>query len=716
MSETPTIEALIAYAGDLSDAAARSKAASLLQHEYVNGDDGTSVITEGGVVPSLARQALLADEKLRLFIATAYGVFDTKALMDADLLADPGQFAQVANDPNLKLNGWYSKLGASGSGSWKWIVDQPATGTALNEVAQRTSVLETEALRSQSTIDAEFVLSFVDDDGRVSIGTREDGTVYIAGATEDIQSLKNDAVTKKSAEDTTNYVMSFADDTDAVALGITDEGLVVGNFEPSGLSAVSTYIARAPKILGLTVLASASKIRYGGQVYKLSDIAAVAATSVSETVADYSLGYIAPISMPVQEFLKVDAAQWLGYSSVSITSVTNQATGALLVPGVDYAYTENGKLALINPGAAIQATVKFVGYKERYDLLAYNLLTQSLVIRQGVERRITAHEDLYRAKPQAGDIPLYSLYVVGPTIKSMIDVSAWRGTRHRASNAEQAALIEQNRYRLRRFLTKLNRGDGVIVTGYGDSNTALGGARGDDTAYLPNRAGVDTYVFQGDYLLSTFEADFRSAYLAAVGQVTVNGQVRYKTSPNWIVIDKICSGYGYSFAADRIPGSREVVYLNQGIATTTAGNTSQGGTTPARLAAMISPVGYRTPDLVIIAFGMNDRTDVAYVSNIEQIVSAVKAAGADAIIVGPHLTNTFSASFTEETWHLVHRRLMECADRLGVAFMPSELFYAGKNRGYLGVSDYSLTRANFANHPGPYEYRMFGEALASTFL
>lgn len=694
----------------------QSKSASQVQHDYVNGDSSVSVITESGLVPSLARQAMLADEKIRLFIATSYGVFDTRALMDADLLADAGQTAQVTSDPQSALNGWYSKVGSSGQGSWKWITDQPASGTALGEVAQRTAVLESEAVRSQSTHDAEFVLSFIDDAGRVAIGTRPDGTNYIAGVSEDLDNLKETAVRNDAVEDTTKYVFSLVDDAGAVALGITVDGIVVGNFEPTGLSAVSTYVSRAPKVSGLTVLASLCRLRYGGQSNQLSDVSLVAAASVSETVVDYPLTYITPISMPVQEFLKLDTAQWLGYSSVSITSVTNQATGLPLVAGVDYAYTENGKLALINAGPTILATVKFSGYKERYDLIAYNLVSQSVVVRQGVERRITAHEDLYRAKPQAGDIPLYSVYIVGSVIKSMVDVSAWRGTRNRASNAEQTALVEQNRYRLRRFLNKLIRGDGVIVTGYGDSNTALGGARGDDTAYLPNRPGVDTYVFQGDYLLSTFEADFRESYLAAVGQVNVNGQIRYKTSPNWSVIDKICTGYGYSFAADRVPGSREVVYLNQGIATTTAGSTAQGGTTPARLAAMLNPAGYRPPDLVIVAFGMNDRTDAAYVSNIEQIVTAVRAAGSDVIVVGPHLTNTYSASFTPETWHLVHRRLMECADRLGVAFLPSELFYGDGNRGYLGISDYSLTRANFANHPGPYEYRMLGEALAESFL
>jgi hypothetical protein len=710
------ISALEAYAGTLSEAASQAKTASQVQHDYVNGDAQTSVATESGVVPSLARQAMLAAEKIQLFISTSYGVFTTKALMDADLRANAGQTGQVTADPTATLNGWYSKLGASGSGSWQWIVDQPVSGTVFKAIDSRTAVLEAEAVRSQKSTDADFVLAFVDDNNQVTIGTRADGTNYVAGISEDLDALTANAMQSTPAEDITDYVFGFGDDDGAIALGITDEGVVKGNLEPASLSAVSTYVARAPKVAGLTVLTSASKLRYGGLVYKLSDVAASAATDVVESVKDYPLAYIVPVSMPITEFLKVDAAPWLGYSSVSIVSVIDQATGLPLAVGVDYAHTENGKLALINPGATLTVTVNFTGHKERYDLVAYNLLTQTTVIRQGTERRITAHEDAYRAKPLSGDIPLYSLYVVGGAIKSMIDVSEWRGTRHRNTNGEQAALIAQNRYRLRRFLTKLNRGDGVIVTGYGDSNTALGGTRGTDAAYVPNRPDVDTDSFQGPYLMSAVEADFRAAYLAAVGRVAVNGQMRYKTSPNWSVIDKICSGYGYTFAADRVPASREVVYLNQGIATTTAANVGQGGLNPARLAAMINPAGFRRPDLVIIAFGMNDRTDVAYVSNIEQITAAVLAAGADAIIVGPHQVNTSSASFTDETWHLLHRRLMECAERLGVAFLPSELFYSGPNRGYLGISDYSLTRANFANHPGPYEYRMLGEALANSFL
>ncbi|MBK5004153.1 SGNH/GDSL hydrolase family protein [Pseudomonas sp. S32] len=571
-------------------------------------------------------------------------------------------------------------------------------------------------LPARNVNDDDFSFSVTDEKGFVSFGVRPDGTFYGAGASEQIEVLQTSTPRVTPIEDTGTIVDGVVDKNGFVGYGVNAYGEFIAAPSPESVSAVSSYVVRGASVSGLTVTLGRSLIRTGDKNFALNAVTLAAATDVTEKVTDYLLAYIVPVSMPITEFLKVDAAKWLGYSSVQIVSVINQADNKELVAGVDYAYTENGKLVRVSSGAALSVTVNFVGHKERYDLIAYNDLTRNVVVRQGTERRITAQEDAYRPKLQQGDIGLYMAYVVGGAIKDLIDISGWRGVRNRATSGEMARLIESNRYRLRRFLCKLNRGEGVIVTGYGDSNTALGGARGTDAAYAPNRAGVDTLAFQGDYLMSAFESDFRDTYLATVGKVTVNGEERYKTSPNWSVIDKIVSGYGYTFAADRVPGAKEVIYLNQGIATTTAGTAGQGGRNPTRLAAMLNPAGFRTPDLVILAFGMNDRTDLTYVNDIEQIVLAIKAAGADVIVVGPHQVGPYSASFTDESWHLVQRRLRECADRLDVAFMPNELFYMGKNRGYLGLSDYSLVRANFANHPGPYEYRKQGEALASCFL
>lgn len=53
------VAALEAYAGALSEAAAKSTTAAGKQHEYVNGDSNTDVATESGPLPSLAKQARL---------------------------------------------------------------------------------------------------------------------------------------------------------------------------------------------------------------------------------------------------------------------------------------------------------------------------------------------------------------------------------------------------------------------------------------------------------------------------------------------------------------------------------------------------------------------------------------------------------------------------------------------------------------------------------
>lgn len=58
------ISALEAYAGALSEAAAKSGAASKLQHAYINDDAQADVITESGPVPTIAKQARLYLESI----------------------------------------------------------------------------------------------------------------------------------------------------------------------------------------------------------------------------------------------------------------------------------------------------------------------------------------------------------------------------------------------------------------------------------------------------------------------------------------------------------------------------------------------------------------------------------------------------------------------------------------------------------------------------
>ena len=419
---------------------------------------------------------------------------------------------------------------------------------------------------------------------------------------------------------------------------------------------------------------------------------------------------------PPQKFFDIDAADWLGYSSVVVSSVKKVSDNSALVIGLDVTYSENGKVVLMRPGADVAVNIAYVGKMERYDLVAYSLVTNGLVVRKGVERRTTAQEDLYRGKAQAGDIPLYSVYVIGGAIREVIKLWNWRGVRNKNTNAEQTAMYLENRRRLSRFLNKLHKSKAVIVTGYGDSNTALGGGHSSSADYLPNRPGVDTTPFQGPFMLSDLETDFRTAFLDTIGKVVLNGVTRYKAGPNWQVIDAICNSHGYIFVADRVPVAGEITYLNQGISASTSSAVGvYNGLYPDRLNAMINPAGFRTPDLVLLGFGMNDGTIESFVTTTSQLIQAIKAAGSDVFLIGPHWTNSNGIRFTESEWHLIHRRLSEVAEFHDVAYLPSELFYSGESRGYLGISDYSLTRTNWINHPGPYEYRMNGVAIAQYF-
>lgn len=63
------ISALEAYAGQLSEAAALSTAAAQKQHEIINGDALTDVLVESGSVPTLAKQAVLAQDKVTASLA-----------------------------------------------------------------------------------------------------------------------------------------------------------------------------------------------------------------------------------------------------------------------------------------------------------------------------------------------------------------------------------------------------------------------------------------------------------------------------------------------------------------------------------------------------------------------------------------------------------------------------------------------------------------------
>jgi hypothetical protein len=58
------VSSLEASAGQLSEAAAKATAVAAIQHLIAHGDAQTDVLTESGLVPSLAKQAVLSQIKV----------------------------------------------------------------------------------------------------------------------------------------------------------------------------------------------------------------------------------------------------------------------------------------------------------------------------------------------------------------------------------------------------------------------------------------------------------------------------------------------------------------------------------------------------------------------------------------------------------------------------------------------------------------------------
>jgi hypothetical protein len=434
--------------------------------------------------------------------------------------------------------------------------------------------------------------------------------------------------------------------------------------------------------------------------------------------------------------LKQYTTGMLGFANVTNVNVYMASNASQkLVAEVDYHVDPSGRIYGLGdpnlPDRIVNITLDWA--KERWDLVVEVPEQNSIGVKAGVERMYSAHEDMYRPKPASSmERPLYWVRVVGLSIVEVIPAWEWIGTFSVLRQPEIDTQMNFARRQLGRILRKLVNGDGIIVAGYGDSNTQIGGGGYvDATSFEPNRnnanGATDLPGFTGDFydLLAT-EADFKSAFFASCPTVTLNGLKRYKTGPNWKIIDQICRDYGYTFVADKNPGPGEITYLNCGIGATTMQATAGNMGDPARLDALCNPIaygpGYRKPDLIIIQAGMNGTPDPTYPYQVDQVIQGIQArCQADILMYGMHLTNLEGTNgapgnrFTMNAWKAVNAQTREAALRNGVAFAPTDMIQGPGFEGYFGISATSACRTNLLNHPGPYERRKVGEFLATLF-
>jgi hypothetical protein len=157
--------------------------------------------------------------------------YATQALLFADLAHPDGSVGYVTNDPTPANNGTYRKNGASGAGAWvQSSFDRVlALENRMTPVEAKTAPIDVAVVANYG----EYEWALVDQNGRIGIGVKTDGTVV--GKIQDLPRI----VTLEGKTASTDVLVSGAygeyewaivDQNGVVALGVKTDGSVVGKF------------------------------------------------------------------------------------------------------------------------------------------------------------------------------------------------------------------------------------------------------------------------------------------------------------------------------------------------------------------------------------------------------------------------------------------------------------------------------------------------------
>ncbi|CAM3089984.1 SGNH/GDSL hydrolase family protein [Paracoccus nototheniae] len=330
--------------------------------------------------------------------------------------------------------------------------------------------------------------------------------------------------------------------------------------------------------------------------------------------------------------------------------------------------------------------------QERIDLIVLDRATSALSLVAGSPR--TAQLDSLEWQ---GPVPSNALMIgrarVGSASIQAVSVADWRGVIRKGSEAAMAAHIERNRSVLRKVVSKAARAGAIRLGGYGDSITALQfGAPGFEANGQVRDRATASY-------LTHYPSDTK-AVLPVFDTGDGAGQVHTRLGWNWDI----------KIALDDMAGADVVAYFNYGIGGTSSQPTANNGLDPARIAF---PLGDNL-DLVVIAFGMNERGQSYTYANIVAMIGQFKAAGVACVVMGcprPNANQSLSA------WRVTNNALEAAAMDAGAAFISTAAIADDQTIGGMGIPAQALASANTINngnnHPGIYELRRYGLAAVT---
>ncbi|MGP5480529.1 hypothetical protein [Pseudomonas helleri] len=239
------IESLQAYAGQLAEAAAQATASAEKQHEYVNGGAAADVLTESGLVPTLAKQAVQGQAKVTASLAEV-----------ASQMAGAMTYANTALGLAGTNNGGYFSVPSPESVEYL-ILYQNVAGAAV-ETARYPSAKAVEQLATfvESILDADtssddYACVFADTPNpgvysRIALAITKAGKVDL-GVHKDVgalltQLLAPGLLSENADFERSGYLFAILDALNRIGVGLTTSGdfIVKGRSVDGRLTALET--------------------------------------------------------------------------------------------------------------------------------------------------------------------------------------------------------------------------------------------------------------------------------------------------------------------------------------------------------------------------------------------------------------------------------------------------------------------------------------------
>lgn len=380
---------------------------------------------------------------------------------------------------------------------------------------------------------------------------------------------------------------------------------------------------------------------------------------------------------------------WLGEKRISGVTVTDTATGTALTAGTHYNVDGYGGKLRGLTATTYAVSVAFTYTRERYDLIQIDPASLAISVKKGTERAFDVQE--YRPAPDAGKVALYYVLVAGNTLEfdpvhRYVDLGG-----EMLDGKDYGVLRQHNRRCLQKTLARLNRGQAITLAGHGDSITAVSNIN--SPATTPNGTTRDLQRFlQGGYGSDTLTNLYPAQDWGDGG-----GAVHVSIGWNRVLKKHFEDVYG-----------SEVTYYNFGM----SGSTSASGAGSDRLGAITA----LSPHLTVVGFGMNDNAGSTLYGNLMTIISTLKAAGSDVVLMPvPRTSNTEDGRYTQDQTRYMNRQVYRAAIDGGAAYAPADWLTDDNSKGGMGIATTSLTGSDLRNHPGGYEMSIYGKALVNVF-